>query len=207
MPVHPFQSAFVTGEISDQLDARTDWAKYKHAAKCLQNFVVKPQGGVARRAGLVYLGAAKYPDKRCRLVKFEFNVAQAYVLEVGHEYIRVWGNRARVLGTPTDVGTGQVEVGTPYQEADIMALRFDQSADVLYIAHVAYPPQKFTRTAANAFAIEPIPFNPPPGLLPHVRMRLPRNPYSGFRSDHPELRKTSTCDVQIMSLSKKRRNQ
>jgi hypothetical protein len=161
MPVHPFQSGFVTGEISDFLDGRVEWAKYQHAAKCLQNFVVRPQGGVARRAGLVYLGEVKDSTKKVRLVKFEFNVTQAYVLEFGDLYIRVWANRGRVLASE---GGPQVEIASPYQQADLMALRFDQSADVLYIAHTAYPPMKFQRTAANVFALVEIAFIAQPGV-------------------------------------------
>jgi hypothetical protein len=161
VPIHPWQSGFVTGEISDFLDGRVDWAKYQHAAKCLQNFVVRPQGGVARRAGLVFLGTVKDSTKKVRLVKFEFNITQAYVLEFGDLYIRVWANRGRVLASE---GGPQVEVVSPYVEADLMALRFEQSADVLYIAHVAYPPMKFQRTAANAFSLVEIAFAPAPAV-------------------------------------------
>jgi hypothetical protein len=161
MPIHPWQSSFTTGEMSDQLSARTDWQKYQAGAACLQNFVVKTQGGVARRAGLVFLGEVKDSTKRVRLVKFEFNVTQAYVLEFGHLYIRVWANRGRVLASE---GGPQVEVASPYVEADLMTLRFDQSADVLYIAHTAYAPRKFQRTAANVFELVTITFNPAPSV-------------------------------------------
>jgi hypothetical protein len=161
MPIHPWQSSFTTGEISDQLDARTDWAKYQAGAKCLQNFVVKPHGGIARRAGLVFLGEVKNSANPVRLVKFEFNIEQAYVLEFGPLYIRVWANRGRVLASE---GGPQVEVVSPYTAAQLMQLRFEQSADVLYITHVAHKPMMFKRTAANAFALEILTFTPPPAV-------------------------------------------
>lgn len=157
MPVHPFLNAFTTGEITDQLIARTTWDKYQNAAACLKNFVVRPYGGAARRAGLMYLGAVKDPSSRVRLVKFEFGITQVYMLEFGAGYIRVWANRAPVL-----VSGVQVEVATTYTVPELRELRFEQSADVQYIAHTVHAPSKLQRTSATAFQLDPINFNPPP---------------------------------------------
>lgn len=157
MPIHPFLNAFTTGEITDQLIARTTWDKYQNAAACLKNFVVRPYGGAARRAGLMYLGAVKDPSSRVRLVKFEFGRTQAYMLEFGQEYIRVWANRAPVMS-----GGVQVEMPSPYTVAELRELRFEQSADVLYIAHPNHPPAKLQRTSATAFQLDDINFNPQP---------------------------------------------
>ena len=125
MPVHPFLNAFTTGEITDQLIARTTWDKYQNAAACLKNFVVRPYGGAARRAGTLFVGAVKDPSTRVRLVKFEFNITQAYVLEFGDLYIRFWANRARI-----EVASVPVEVVTPYTVAELRELRFEQSAEI-----------------------------------------------------------------------------
>ena len=160
MPLHPWQSNFTTGEISDLLDGQTAWNKYAAAAKCLGNFVVRPQGGVARRAGSVYLGEVKDSTKTVRLVRFEFNVEQAYVLEWGHLYVRVWANRAAVLA-----GGVQVELVTPYPEAELMALRFEQSADVMWVAHINHPPMRFQRLSATTFELIEVDFNPAPTTL------------------------------------------
>lgn len=156
MALHPFLNAFTTGEITDQLIARTTWDNYRNAAACLKNFVVRPYGGAARRAGTHYLGAVKVPSERVRLVRFAFNITQVYVLEFGHFYVRVWANRAPVL-----VGGVPVEVVTPYTVEELRELRFEQSADVLYIAHRHHPPSKLQRTAADAFQLDVINFNPP----------------------------------------------
>lgn len=157
MPVHPFLNAFTTGEITDQLIARTTWEKYQNGAACLKNFVVRPYGGAARRAGTIYLGDVKDSSQRVMLQKFEFNITQAYMLEMGQEYLRVWANRARVLS-----GGLPVEVPTPYQVAELRELRFEQSADVLYITHHHHPPSKLQRTSATDFQLDAINFNPPP---------------------------------------------
>lgn len=157
MPVHPYLNAFTTGEVTEQLLARQDWAKYTHAAACLKNFVVRPHGGAARRAGLLFLGQAKFPDRRVRLKKFEFSVTQAYVVEFGHLYARFWANRALVTS-----GGVPVEVMTPYTENDLRNLRFEQSADVMYIAHPDFEPRKLQRTSATSFQLDVILFNPGP---------------------------------------------
>src|SRR4030095_1275754 len=155
MPLHPWQSNFTTGEISHLLAGQTGWNKYASAAKCLGNFVVRPQGGISRRAGSVFLGEVKDSNRTVRLVRFEFNVEQAYVLEWGHLYVRVWANRARVLS-----GGAQAELVTPYPEAGLMALRFEQSADVMWVAHVNHPPMRFQRLAADTFELIEVDFNP-----------------------------------------------
>lgn len=57
-------------------------------------------------------------------------------------------------GTVSEVYT----VTTPYAEADLAALKFTQSADVLYITHPSYAPRKLTRTAHTAWTLTTITF-------------------------------------------------
>lgn len=45
----------------------------------------------------------------------------------------------------------QTSIDTPYAEADLDALRFAQSADVLTVVHPDYPPHEFRRLSANSF--------------------------------------------------------
>ena len=156
MPAHPFQTNFTGGEITEQLLARTDWAKYANSAACIRNFLPRPHGGAARRAGTLYAGTVKDPSQRVMLHKFEFNITQAYILEMGAGYIRFWANRGRV-----EVAGVPVEVVTPYTLDELRALRFEQSADVLYIAHPNHQPMKLQRTSASSFQLDVINFNPP----------------------------------------------
>ena len=139
--------------------ARTDWAKYANGAACVRNFLPRPHGGAARRAGTLYAGSVKDPSQRVLLHKFEFNITQAYILEMGAGYIRFWANRGRV-----EVAGVPVEVVTPYTLDELRALRFEQSADVLYIAHPNHQPMKLQRTSASSFQLDPINFNPPPAF-------------------------------------------
>lgn len=55
-----------------------------------------------------------------------------------------------VSGGATDLA---YEIVTPYQEADIMDLKFTQSADVMFIFHPSYPPKQLTRTGHTAWTL------------------------------------------------------
>jgi hypothetical protein len=89
-------TALNAGELSPYMDARTDVEKYRSGCRTLENMVVLPYGGVYRRAGTEYLGEAKNANQRCRLIGFNFSVTTRFVLEFGHQYVRVWGNNAPV---------------------------------------------------------------------------------------------------------------
>lgn len=156
MPANHWQTSFTAGEVTERLLARTDVAKYAHAAKCIKNAVPQPHGGAARRAGTIFLGGTK-DYGQVRLVPFQFNVEQAYMLEFGDEYIRVWANRA-----PVTSGGDPIEIASPYTVEDLPGLRWDQSADVLYLAHPSYAPRKLSRISATSFVLSTISFLPPP---------------------------------------------
>src|SRR3990172_2082378 len=104
MPAHPFQTNFTAGELTEQLLARVDWQKYANGAACLKNFLVRAHGGAGRRAGTLFFGTVKAPTARVRLVKFEFSITQAYIVEFGPLYARFWANRGPVLagGVPVE---------------------------------------------------------------------------------------------------------
>ena len=81
---------FLTGELSPFLAGRVDTERYQSAVKECENFIVKPYGGVQRRPGTQFVAEAKYSAKKARLIRFEFNRAQSYVLEFGDLYIRFY---------------------------------------------------------------------------------------------------------------------
>ena len=77
------QTNFTSGEIDPLLRARIDIKQYQNGASKLTNVFVQPQGGVKRRPGLKHiyeLDAAYNPDDGIRLVPFEFNIDDSYML-------------------------------------------------------------------------------------------------------------------------------
>ncbi len=151
--VRTIQNNFTTGEISPRLSARVDFAKYGNAVETLENFLPLPHGGIKRRPGTRYVAEAKDSSKIVRLVSFEFNVEQAYIIEVGSFYMRFYTQSGRL-----EVSSVPVEIRTPYEVSDIFDLQFAQSADVLYIAHKEHPPHKLERTSATVFTLTEISF-------------------------------------------------
>jgi len=81
--VHPFQSNFTAGELSPKLFGQIDFKKYANGLETLENMTVFPQGGATRRYGTRYVGPVKDHTKTTRLIPFEFNVEQAYMLDFG----------------------------------------------------------------------------------------------------------------------------
>ncbi|EFM18634.1 hypothetical protein [Pantoea sp. aB] len=135
------QPSFAGGEISPNVYGRVDLAKYSIALRRCRNFIVRQYGGLENRPGTRFIAEAKYPDRKCRLIPFQFSTVQTYALEFGHNYMRVYKDGGQVLD-----GNNQVyELATPYQEADLFELKITQSADVMTICHKAYAPRELRR--------------------------------------------------------------
>lgn len=87
---HPFQTNFTAGELTPKLAGQVDFKKYANGVETLENMTVFPQGGASRRYGTRYVGPVKDHTKTTRLIPFEFNTEQAYMLEFGDQYIRFY---------------------------------------------------------------------------------------------------------------------
>lgn len=146
------QTNFTAGILSPRLLGRVDIAKYPNGFEAGYNILTMVHGGATRRPGTYWVAEGKDSSKSIRLWPFEYSTLQAYMLEIGNQYIRFYRNRTQLVsGTP-------VEVATPYLEADLSQLTFCQSADVLYIFHPSYAPRKLTRTSLTAFSISTVDF-------------------------------------------------
>tara|TARA_B100000963_G_scaffold53800_1_gene41840 strand:+ start:1789 stop:4062 length:2274 start_codon:yes stop_codon:yes gene_type:complete len=149
----PAFTNFTAGELSPRLDGRTDLAKYQNGCKTLQNFIVHPHGGASRRPGTTFVREVKNSANAARLIPFEFNVTQTYILEFGDQYFRIHKDGGTVVSSGSPV-----EVTTPYAHTDLDKLKFTQSADVMYIVHPDFAPRKITRTSHTAWTIAEVDF-------------------------------------------------
>ena len=152
-------TALNAGELSPYMDARTDVEKYRTGCRRLENMIVLPYGGVYRRAGTEYLGEAKLGNKRCRLIGFNFSVTTRFVLELGDQYIRVWGNNGPVLS-----GGSPLELASPYLEAELREIQYVQVNDIMYLAHANHAPRKLTRVADDNWTLTTVQWDYPPVL-------------------------------------------
>jgi len=135
MNIYLIQPSFAAGEISPYVANRVDLDKYKSALLTAQNLAIRPFGGCYRRQGSEFIGQVKYDDRPTALVAFNAGIDDAYLLEVGYRYIRIW----------EDGKYTETELSTPYDNVD--NLQFTQSADTMFICSGNYPIQCLQRTA------------------------------------------------------------
>lgn len=145
---------FTAGELSPRLYGRVDIDRYQNGAAELENVVVYVHGGVARRPGLAFLARAKHQDKRAVLMPYVFSESQAYMLEVGDAYIRVFTSDGRQVQD----GAAPFEVQTSYAEADLADLDYCQSADTMFFMHGKYLTSRLRRYGDAAWVFDPVPW-------------------------------------------------
>lgn len=101
--VSPIQDDFSTGEISALFKGRVTSDRYKAGLDTCLNYLPTIQGGLTRRPGTKFVAEVKTSSKQTRLVPFEFSTTQAYMLEFGDQYIRVYKNNAEVTLTAQNI--------------------------------------------------------------------------------------------------------
>jgi len=146
-------NSFNAGELSRRMDSRTDIAKYSTGCRILENFLIRVEGGVTKAPGTYYGNEAKHSDKTTILRSFVFSADQAYMLEFGDYYIRFYVDGARI-----ESGGVPVELVTPYKHTELRDLRFQQSADVLYITCKNHAPRTLSRTSHVDWTLAAIEF-------------------------------------------------
>lgn len=149
------QTNFTAGEISPKCFGRVDVARYQNAAESLENCIVNIHGGAERRPGTRFIAAAKYPGKRSRLVPFVFSTEQAYMLEFGDFYMRVYlagGGQVLTGGSP-------YEISTPYSEDMVWEFDYTQGADTMFIFHDGVMINTLRRFASDNWVLRTGPFD------------------------------------------------
>jgi len=147
--------SFVSGELDPSLHQRVDLARYTTGLDTCRNFIVRAQGGVHNRPGMRFIGEVKDSTRKTRVIPFEFNTEQTYILEFGHQVMRVIRDGGYVLD---GVGPAIFEIATPYSEDDIFDINFVQSADTMTLAHRNYATRDLTRTDHDAWTLTEISF-------------------------------------------------
>lgn len=152
------QTNFTAGEVSPKCYGRVDVARYQNGAKALPNCIVNIHGGAERRPGSRQIAATKDSTKRSRLIPFVFSTTQAYMLEFGHLYLRVY------LASDGQVLSGGVpyEVVTPYTEAMLADLDFTQGADTMFLFHQGVAIGILKRLASDLWAFQTAPITVAP---------------------------------------------
>lgn len=150
-----YQPSFTAGELSPALWARVDLAKYASGLKGATNLFIHPHGGASNRAGLAFVNEVKTSANETRLIPFQFNTEQSYILEFGDLYMRVYRDGGLVLS-----GGLPYEIATPYTSAQVADIVVTQEADVMYITHVLHAPRKLSRFADTNWSLTTPTFAP-----------------------------------------------
>ncbi len=144
--IKTIQSNFSSGELSPQALGRVDIARYPNAAKRMVNVISRTLGGAQKRPGSQYIAPAKHADKRARLIPYVKSRDDAYMLEVGDTYLRVF----KPDGAPVETSPGvPYEITTPYTEAYVAEIDFTQGEDTMYVFHSSVYPNRL-RTFGDA---------------------------------------------------------
>src|SRR5678815_3614310 len=152
MPRRTIMTSMSKGELSPLLEGRPDLASYFEGCSTLENWWLLRQGGVTRRPGLRYIDQTKDHTRDSILVPFEASADDAYMLEFGHKYVRVYRNKARL----------PVEIVSPYTETQLRTIHFTQSVDVLILWHGDVPQHRLTRIDDLNWNLSPIHYTAPP---------------------------------------------
>lgn len=142
------KSSFAAGELAPELYGRADLRAFENGARRLRNVVIHPTGGVARRPGLRHVAALPGP---ARLIAFEFNTEQTYLLALTHARMQVFIGDVEVASLPA-----------PWTAVMLPQLAFTQNADTLLLFHPDMAPKRITRTGHAAWTLTDFAFTREP---------------------------------------------
>ena len=138
--IRQVKTTFTAGEVSRTLLGRGDLRAYENGALTLQNVFIQPTGGVTRRAGMRYIDTARGEG---RLIAFEFNTEQTYLLVLTEGKLDVYAD-----GIPV----AALEAGWTTEQ--IPNIAWTQSADTMLLDHPDLPPQTLTRNSGGVFLLK-----------------------------------------------------
>ncbi|MCT4574741.1 MAG: hypothetical protein N4A43_00610 [Alphaproteobacteria bacterium] len=133
------KTSFTAGELSAELLGRGDLKAYENGASKLTNVSILPTGGVSRRAGLYFCDKARGDG---RLISFEFNTEQTYLLCFSNGYMDVLKDGAVIAS-----------YASPWNTEQLKNITWTQSADTLLICHPDISPKKITRSSDTIWSI------------------------------------------------------
>lgn len=171
---------FTSGEVASRLLGRGDLTAYENGAAKLRNVLVRPTGCVDRRPGLRFVDTLPGPG---RVVAFEFNTEQVYLLAFTDECLHVFMD-----------GVRQTSIAAPWTEAQIGNLSWTQSADTLLVVHPDVRPRSITRRSHTEWQISDWQFAASSSSRIHL-------PHYKFASGDTQLTRSGTSGTITLTAS------
>ena len=158
-------SNFQFGEVSPSMLSRTDTRIYQNAAKKVENFFLRNEGGLLKRFGTrkVYeFDTTVDSSKRMqhRIIPFIFSDDEQYIISLEHEKIRCFkidpstGVVSLVETITQDVSSNTL----PITDSILDEITYAQSGDVMFLCHQSFMIRKLTRTSLDDFQVETFSF-------------------------------------------------
>ncbi len=170
---------FTAGELSLDMMGRGDLSAYANGAKTLRNVFIAPIGGVSRRSGLRFIDNAR---GRGRLIAFEFNTEQTYLLVLTDLHLDVYADGIHVA-----------DMETPWSLEQLKQINWTQTADTLLVVHPEVKPRKLTRTSHSAWTMSEWSFYTADNVI--------QQPYHKFADDEVTLQPSSTSGTITITAS------
>src|SRR5882762_662360 len=150
--------SYAAGELSPSIFGRVDFAKWNIGASVMRNMFVNYRGPASSRAGTAYAATSLTPASASslppRMITFQFNIFQSYVLEFGvdpngRSYMLVIANGGAVLEAPLAI-TG----ATQANPCVLSVVNGYNNGDWVFVTNVGGMVQLNSRTfiVANASA-------------------------------------------------------
>lgn len=96
------QTNFSRGELSPRLKGRIDFQGYFNGVEDMENFVVLPHGGITKRPGTRFVAETALSLNPSRLLPFQFNTEESYVLEFTSQEVRFIRDGAQIQVNEVD---------------------------------------------------------------------------------------------------------
>ncbi|MBM3556826.1 MAG: hypothetical protein FJX47_14885 [Alphaproteobacteria bacterium] len=170
---------FTAGEITPRAFGRGDLRGYENGAARLRNVFIHPTGGLFRRPGLAFVAGAPGTG---RLLPFEFNTEQTYLLVLTHQKIEVYADDALVA-----------TLVAPWTAAQLKDLVWTQSADTLFLCHPEVRARRLVREGEADFALADFAFREKDGVI--------RQPLFRFTPDGVTLQANATTGNVTLTAS------
>lgn len=134
------QPSFAAGEVGPALYGRVDLAKYRTGLALARNMIIEYQGGASNRPGTEYIMRSLTPGDGPppRLIPFNFNAQQTYILEFGDFYIRIIMDGGYITETPKNIVDITADETEGWQEDAVQSNAFSEATNTTLIEVTAH---------------------------------------------------------------------
>lgn len=156
----PIYNSFNSGQLSDLMRGRSDLEQFYKGGLTFKNLLALQYGPFLFRPGSMYSANTKVDSTISRLLEFVFNPTDAFFIEMGVLYFRFFTSEGQVAGP--------LEVAHTYTADELFDVHYDQSNDVISLAHPNHKPAKLTRVSAVSWTLADYEFKGNPYLDPNA---------------------------------------